>query len=324
MRIAKQLYPQITKVYTCELEICSSCGSRLEQSDYLNGRKIVQTMSSVLQISYYPKRCPQPECREYQRNLRSGGWQQVAPLYGSYGFDVIGSIGWRRQTEHQTYKELHDKLARQVQISQAEVRHLYNDHYLPLLACQERSSWAEVKQVSRQQGLILSLDGLAPAGGEAQLWLVRELRTGRTLRSGWMSEQGQPAFENFLRPIAEQGLRVEAVLSDKQRGLLAAIGVVFPQAKHAFCQSHYLHNMAEPLARADESMKVSLRQQLRQEIEEVIRAEQVAQKGVLTVTGLLPSPHHQTAVRSGLLLDRFPKWGRTATVGHLAGLSGRA
>ena len=38
-------------------------------------------------------------------------------------------------------------------------------------------------EVSQQQGLLLSLDGLAPEGGEAQLWLVREMRTNSTLRS---------------------------------------------------------------------------------------------------------------------------------------------
>ena len=48
--------------------------------------------------------------------------------------------------------------------------------------------------------MILSLDGLAPEGGEPQLWVVRELQTGLTVRSGWLNEQGQHAFENFLRP----------------------------------------------------------------------------------------------------------------------------
>jgi hypothetical protein len=278
-------------VYKCELEKCSICGSPLEQSDYLNGRKIVQTMSAVMQIGYYPKRCPKPGCPGHQSWLRSAEWQQIAPLNGTYGFDVIGSIGWQRQTLHQTFAEVHRGLALgQLQISESQVRYLYTYQYLPLLACHERGSWEEMKQVSAEMGLILTTDGLAPEGGEPQLWLVRELRTGKTLRSGWMSEQGQTAFENFLGPIAEAGLRVEAVMSDKQRGLVPAIGVVFPKAKHAFCQSHYLGNMAEAVAKADEAMKVSLRKQVRAEIGELIRPEQVEQAGVLTVTGLLPTP----------------------------------
>jgi hypothetical protein len=211
-------------------------------------------------------------------------------LNGTYGYDVIASIGWQRQTLYQTFAEIHRGLASELQISESQVRYLYNYHYLPLLACHERGSWTEIERVSAEKGLILTLDGLAPEGGEPQLWLVRELRTGKTLRSGWMSEQGQRAFENFLGPIAEAGLRVEGVISDKQRGLVPAIEVVFPKAKHAFCQSHYLSNIAEPVAKADEAMKVGLRKQVRQKIGELIRPEQVEQPGVLMVTGVLPTP----------------------------------
>lgn len=313
MRTPKQLYPQISKVYRCELEVCSNCGSLLEQSDYLNGRKIVQTMSGVMQIGYYPKRCPQPDCRGHQSSLRSGEWQQVAPIYGTYGFDVIASIGWQRQRRHQTYDEIHGELANRVQISASQVRYLYTYHYLPLLACHERASWAELKRVSAELGLILTLDGLAPEGGEPQLWVVRELRTGQTLRSGWLSEQGQTAFENFLGPIAEQGWQVAAVLSDKQRGLVPAVKVVFPQAKQAFCQSHYLDNLAEPVAKADEAMKVSLRKGVREAIGDLIRPEQVEQAGVLTITGLLPSPiNTEQAAEPSAWLESEP--GRPALV----------
>jgi hypothetical protein len=203
---------------------------------------------------------------------------------------VIASIGWQRQRLHQTYGEIHSGLTDRLQISPSEVRYLYTYHYLPLLACHERAGWEEIKRVSAELGLILTLDGLAPEGGEPQLWVVRELRTGQTLRSGWLSEQGQPAFENFLRPIAEQGLQIEAVLSDKQRGLVPAVAVIFPNAQHAFCQSHYLSNIAGPVAKADEALKVSLRKCVREAIGELIRPEQVEQAGVLTITGLLPSP----------------------------------
>jgi hypothetical protein len=64
---------------------------------------------------------------------------------------------------------------------------------------------------------------------------------------------------------------------------------VFPDAKHAWCQSHYLKNIAEPIATADDAMKVTLRKQGRRSIGQTIRAEQEEAPGVLTVTGLLPS-----------------------------------
>lgn len=290
MRTQRQLQPEVSRVYACELENCIICGRGLVRCHYLNGRKTVQTMSMTMEIAYQPKRCPSESCPGHQESLRSAEWQQIAPLNGTYGFDVIASIGWQRQTLHQTYGEIHGGVRQEVQISESQVRYLYSYQYLPLLACHERGSGEELKRVSEERGLIVTLDGLAPEGGEPQLWLVRELRTGKTLRSGWMSEQGQRAFENFLGPIAEAGLRIEAVMSDKQRGLVPAVKVVFPKAKHAFCQAHYLNNIAAPIAKADEAMKVSLRQQVRSEIGELIRPEQVERAGVLTVTGVLPTP----------------------------------
>lgn len=304
MRTQKSLYPELSKVYTCEVERCISCGQALVRSDNLNGRKIVQTMTRVMQIAYYPKRCSNPECRGSENSLRSAEWQQIAPLHGTYGFDVIATIGWQRRTLHQTYAEIHQGLTSRLQISEAQVRYLYTFHYQPLLACHERGYLAELARVAAATGLILTMDGLAPEGGEPQLWLVRELRSGKTLRSGWMSEQSQTAFENFLRPVAEMGLRVEAVMSDKQRGLVPAVEAVFPQAKHSFCHSHYLTNIAEPIATADEAMKVSLRQQVRQQVGDLIRPEQVEQPGVLTVTGLIPSAvSAEPAVEPALAAD---------------------
>jgi hypothetical protein len=54
-------------------------------------------------------------------------------------------------------------------------------------------------------------------------------------------------------------------------------------------QGHYLNNIAEPVAKVDEAMKVSLHKAVRQHVGELIRPEQVERPGVLTVTGLLPS-----------------------------------
>jgi len=51
-----------------------------------------------------------------------------------------------------------------------------------LLACHERQYVACLTQAARQHGgLIIGLDGLAPEGGEPQLWSIRELLTGLAL-----------------------------------------------------------------------------------------------------------------------------------------------
>ena len=282
-------------MYSCELDVCPECGERLKVA-YTSGAKTVQTLVGVSTIAQRPKNCLEPSCARYQVVCKSSQWQQVAPGHCTYGYDVIAQIGWQRQTGYETFQAIHVDMQPRLQISESQVRHLYNERYLPLLACHEREHLAELQSVAEEAGLLLSLDGLAPEGGEPQLWVVRELQLGLTLRSGWLSQQDQPTFERFLEPIHDLGLRVTAVISDKQRGMVPAISVVFPQAKHGFCQMHYLKNAAEPVAEADQSMKVALRKKVRAEVGSLIRRETVDPTGVLTVTGLVPSPVEEEPV----------------------------
>jgi len=58
---------------------------------------------------------------------------------------------------------------------------VYQQVYLPLLACHERQYWACLAQSAQQHGgLIISPDGLAPEGGEPQLWFRCALRWDRS------------------------------------------------------------------------------------------------------------------------------------------------
>jgi hypothetical protein len=294
MRTPREYYSKKPIVYTFELSICPECDGRLNIA-YTSQPKTVQTMGSVMTVAHRSRRCENPCCGRYGRICKSAQWQQIAPVYCTYGYDVITQIGWQRQTHYDRFETIHTGLRPRLQISESQVRHLYHERYLPLLACHERQYLEELRAISEHSGLILSTDGLAPEGGEPQLWVVRELQLGLTLRSGWLSCQDRDTFVNFLQPIADLGLRVRAVISDKQRGLEPAVPIVFPQAKHGFCQTHYLSNAAELVSNADQAMKVALRKTVRSEVGDLIRREKVEQTGVLTVTGLIPTPVQEIA-----------------------------
>ena len=294
MKTQRELYSETTQMCTCELDNCPSCKGRMRIA-YVSGPKLVQTMGGTITIVHLPKHCVQPGCTGQWVKCRSACWQQIAPRFCTYGYDVIAQIGWLRQSGKEQFAAIRATLAQQIQISETQVRSLYHERYLPLLACHERRFEDQLREIALRNGLILSLDGLAPEGGEAQLWVVRELTSGLTLRSGWLAKQDETTFVNFLQPIAALQLPVAGILSDKQRGLVPAVSVVFPQAKHGFCQIHYLGNAAEPVAEADEAMKVAMRQAVRAELGDLIRQEKVESSGVLTVTGLVPSPLPETA-----------------------------
>lgn len=264
MRTPREYYSKKPIVYTCEMNECPLCNERLKIA-YTSGPKTVQTMNVTMTIAQRAKYCLNPECAKYGIRHKFAQWQQIAPLHCTYGYDVIAQIGWMRQRHYERFEGIHESIQTHLQISEGQVRHLYHERYMPLMACHERQNLGYLKAVAEQAGLILSLDGLAPEGGEPQLWLVRELQTGLTLRSGWLSQQDQTTFVNFLQPIADMGLWVLAVMSDKQRGLAPAVPQVFPYAKHSFCQIHYLNNAAAPVAEVDEAMKVALRKEVRKE-----------------------------------------------------------
>jgi len=294
MRTPKPLYAHERLIYHPELLTCPHCGDLLVTCNYLAWDKTVQRLDRVLSVASRPGHCPHAACVGSRLRLLSAEGQRLAPAGSTYGYDVVVHIGWWRQECRATYREIHTALTARVRISESHVGYLYQQVYLPLLACHERQHWDRLAQIAQQQGgLIVALDGLAPQGGEPQIWFIRELSSGLTLRSGWLCRQDQPTFEAFLEPLKHIEWPILAVLSDKQTGLVPAVATVLPHSRYQFCQAHYLRNLAQPLAEADAAFKVALRHSVRQQVGNVIRQEPrtaPGQAGVLTVTGLLPSP----------------------------------
>lgn len=295
MRTPKELYSSERIIYKPELPACPQCVGPLVMYNYLAWDKPVQTLDRVLSVASRPGHCADPACRGHGTRILSAEGQQIALPGFTYGYDVLARIGWLRQERRDTYTEIHQDLMTRIQISESHVRYLYQQAYLPLLACHERQYWDHLAQAAKQHGgLIIALDGLAPEGGEPQLWFIRELLTGLSLRSGWLSRFDQATFEAFLQPLSRLPWPILAVLSDKQKGLLPAVTEILPDVLHQFCQAHYLKNLAEPLAEADSTFNVELRKAVRQEVGLLIRTEQPTQTdqpaGLLTMTGLLPDP----------------------------------
>jgi len=294
MRTPKRLYAHERVIYQPELLTCPHCGALLVLCNYLAWDKTVQMLDRVVSVASRPGRCPHATCVGSRLRLLSAAGQRIAPPGSTYGYDVVVHIGWWRQESRATYREIHTELAAQLRISVSHVGYLYQQVYLPLLACHERQHRDHLAQIAKQQGgLIVALDGLAPQGGEPQLWFIRELSSGLTLRSGWLCQQDQPTFEAFLEPLQYLEWPILAVLSDKQTGLVPAVAAVLPNSRHQFCQAHYLRNLADPLAEADAAFKMALRKAVREQVGDVLRQDSrpaPGHAGVLTVTGLLPSP----------------------------------
>jgi hypothetical protein len=167
MRTPKRLYPEERRIYPPELLTCPHCGDVLGMYNYLAWDKTVQTLDRVLSVASCPGPCPHTTCLGSRMRLLSATAQRLAVPGSTYGYDVLVRIAWWRQEYRAPYREIHTDLASQGCISASHVGYLYQQVYLPLLACHERQHRDHLAQIAQTQGgLIIALDGLAPQGGE--------------------------------------------------------------------------------------------------------------------------------------------------------------
>ena len=267
MRTPKRLDAQERLIDQPALLPCPQCGDLLGMSNSLVWDQTVHTLDRVLSVARRPGRCPPATCAGSTMRLLSAQAQSIALPGSTSGYEVLGRIGWVRYQSRATSHELPMALASHVRISTSHVRSLYHQVSLPLLACHARQHRAALAQIAKTQGgLIIALDGLAPQGGEPQIWFIRELTSGLTLRSGWLSQQDHTTFAAFLRPLKALGWPMLAVRSDQQPGVMPAVATVLPESRSPFGQAHDLRPLAEPLAEADAALKVALRKTGRQQV----------------------------------------------------------
>jgi len=125
----------------------------------------VQTLQEKVYVSSRGKYCPAHPEMVYV----SSEAQSVVLPGTSYGLDVLVRIGYLRDRERRTMGEIRAELPSHIEVSERHLRNLYRE-YLALLACAERLEVAKLKEsANKYGGLILSIDGLEPEGGQPQL-----------------------------------------------------------------------------------------------------------------------------------------------------------
>jgi hypothetical protein len=224
-------------------------------------------LDKVVYVASQGKECGNEQCAYHGQVYTAATAQTVTVPECTYGLDVIAQIGWWREREHLNRQQIHQRLdACGVQLSEREVDHLYA-RYQVLLACAERLEGERLAAiVGERGGLIISLDGLAPEGATEQLWVVREVQSEVVLVVGWLPRVNHETLGALLQPVADLGLPLLATVSDKQGCVKKALGEVWPDVPHQWCQSHYLGNATKPIYARDSALKTELRQQIRREI----------------------------------------------------------
>lgn len=279
--------------YRPEFEHCLLCGEKLKTRRYLNWRKAIQMLDETAYVTSRGRYCPQHP----QITYLSAEAAHLSLPHSTYGLDVLVRIGYQRDYQRMTFTRIRETLPAHIRVSERHLPNLYQE-YLALLACAERLDVDKLKAAAAEYGgLILSVDGLEPEGGQPQLWVVREVLTDTLLAAGWLPRVDEPTLTAFLAPVKALDLPWLAAVSDKQSALLNALEATWSDLPHQYCQAHYLSNAVTPLYEADEHMKTQMRKQVRAAAGPTMRQVQAQTKSTATddapslvVTGLAARP----------------------------------
>lgn len=157
--------------YQPEFDHCLLCGEALRSRRYLNWRKPIQMLNGNVYVTSRGRYCSHHSALTYV----SAEAAQLSLPHLTYGLDVLVHIGYQRDYKRMTFAQVYETLPDHIRVSQRHLSSLYRE-YLALLACAEQVDVEELKAAAAKYGgLILSVDGLEPEGGQVQLWVAREV-----------------------------------------------------------------------------------------------------------------------------------------------------
>ena len=252
--------------FICELEQCPKCGERLSSvGSTAHSDKTVQTLSGELYVVAYSRICRTPECDENGTHFHAGGHLRVSPPYSTYGLDVIAFVGIQREREHKQFTEIEELLnERGVQVNDSSVGRLYR-----LFLALVEGTWPKRRErlaaaAKQHGGLILMADGLSPDGAGPQLYVLWEVFSGTPISGMLIDQADERHLTDWLSECRDliEGVPVLALLSDKEKALVAALRAVWSTAVHQLCQMHFMQNLSGPMHRADQTLRGTLRDRL--------------------------------------------------------------
>jgi len=210
-----------------------------------------------------------------------------------YGLDVLVRIGYERDKRQLTWADIRADLPSHIQISERHMGNVYQD-YLALMGGANRLDVEALKVAAAQYGgLILTIDGLEPEGGQPQLWVARELLSNTVLAAGWLPRVDEVTLKAFLAPVKALDLPWLGMVSDKQTALVNALQATWDELPHQYCQAHYLGNAIIPVYEADRAMRKNIAKDVRAQIgapARYIQSKQMIEDDRLVVTGLVINP----------------------------------
>jgi hypothetical protein len=210
----------------------------------------LQTLDAKLLIVQKDRRCSGSEDCPDKSVLFRPAWEHGRLIVRGceYGLDVIALIGERHVQDHHSFHQIHKELTEKYGLV-LSARHVSNLFQLFLAMVGARTLGSQVvrARLEAQGRLVLSVDAVRFDDVSPPLYVVRELDSGEVLVAERIETADTQRLVKFLSQVRTLDLPIAAIVSDKEKALVAAIEEAFPEVPHQFCQTHFLGNLVKPM-----------------------------------------------------------------------------
>lgn len=276
-------------VVTALEAVCPACGGGLDITQHRP--RWIERLDGYLHVVRRDKSCREPLCPGPRRVFHAPEDLRLAFPYRTFGLDVTLAVGERHLRGESLSAIQRDLCARGIAIDQRHTGRVFRD-FLAISDIALGDDEERRAELRDQGGIVLMADGVQFDDRAPVLYVAWDAISGTPL----FSERKPFRSEDDLRPILERvkamGVKVLAIVSDKEKGLVPAVQAVFPDVPYQFCQTHFMKNCAKPLEKELGALGASVVRRatrVHKIAKKINDAERVAREAE-TETSALPMP----------------------------------
>ena len=234
--------------------VCWLCGSPLIFR-YSGRPRYVITLFGIFSLIFEYYQCTNPKCGFHHPFALP---QDIVLPHKRYGRDV-----WEKVIRHCTdggdnldgvYKDL--KIDFGLEIPLITIDRMWKTYLALQGAMADQATLSKVQQKGQ---MVLRIDGKRPQAGHASLWVFTDVLTNQIIHTIYLKHLDAPKLGEILQQIEQKyGVPIMCVVSDHQNVIVKAVHDYLPNARHQFCQFHFMANLVKPLEAMDSHLHKTL------------------------------------------------------------------
>jgi len=235
------------------MKYCPVCKSELKEW-YRKKERMVKTLQGNRYLVSHVYKCKMEGCGVKIEPENEG---KIVLKHCRYGLDVLLKIGELRYKKNKTCNEVREDLLinHQVVISERDIGNQERTYMTLVKMLGDKEDSTRWKNIKKQKGVVLAIDGIKPDSGDDILFLIRDLQSGYVLAAKMLEYTSKNELANLIQQVKEMPFRILGVVSDNESLVVAAIKEKLPDIPYQLCQYHFYKQLAKKIKSNEGKLK---------------------------------------------------------------------